>query len=97
MLDLLPRTTYYYKVGGISALSKIYSFNTGRIRGDSTSPLAIAIVGDLGTSSDSQRTLDAMMNTMKTDPNLDFSIIVGDLAYADGKYSTILYYVVVAC
>jgi phosphodiesterase/alkaline phosphatase D-like protein len=78
--DLQPSTTYYYQCGDFDAgtTSGILTFTTLPSVGDHK-PLAFGVIGDLGTTTDSQSTLQHMIN----DKNLKLILHAGDLSYAD--------------
>ena len=51
--DLLPNTTYYYRVGGEGEWSDVYSFNTLK---ENPEKIVIGAIADHGTSSNAQET-----------------------------------------
>ncbi|EQC41203.1 hypothetical protein SDRG_01179 [Saprolegnia diclina VS20] len=77
---LSPRSTYFYVVGSDeSGWSVPTAFKTPPRRGDLAAPLSIAILGDLGQTEDSRRTLAHV----QAQPDLDAIFVAGDLSYAD--------------
>lgn len=81
---LEPGTKYYYKCGdtSLSAMSKGHTFRTLPLPSPSNYPRRIAVVGDLGLTSNSTTTVDHMA---KNDPSM--ILMLGDLSYAN-QYRT---------
>ncbi|MCL7041502.1 hypothetical protein MKW94_022528 [Papaver nudicaule] len=81
---LEPGTKYYYKCGDttLSAMSKEHTFKTLPLPSPSNYPRRIAVVGDLGLTSNSTTTVDHMA---KNDPSM--ILMLGDLSYAN-QYRT---------
>ncbi|KAI3870190.1 hypothetical protein MKX03_025786 [Papaver bracteatum] len=81
---LEPGTKYYYKCGdtSLSAMSKEHTFRTLPLPSPSNYPRRIAVVGDLGLTSNSTTTVDHMA---KNDPSM--ILMLGDLSYAN-QYRT---------
>ncbi|KAI3915641.1 hypothetical protein MKX01_015466 [Papaver californicum] len=81
---LEPGTRYYYKCGdtSLSAMSKEHTFRTLTLPSPSNYPRRIAVVGDLGLTSNSTTTVDHMV---KNDPSM--ILMLGDLSYAN-QYRT---------
>ncbi|KAK9820918.1 hypothetical protein WJX74_007259 [Apatococcus lobatus] len=79
---LLPSTTYYYQVGDPAPggeMSPVFSFNTTPPVGPASLPYRLGLVGDLGQTLDSAKTLQHLVEVQPQ------SILnVGDLSYADG-------------
>jgi acid phosphatase type 7 len=87
---LKTSTKYFYQVGpypsGKTPPSTAYSFHTARPVGDGSRPMEVAIAGDLGQTTFSEATRDAIMDTFQNKGNnLEFGFIVGDMSYADGQ------------
>lgn len=82
---LEPGTKYYYKCGdsSIPAMSEEHVFETSPPSGPNSYPRRIAVVGDLGLTSNSSTTMD---HVVMNDPSL--ILMVGDLTYAN-QYRTI--------
>ncbi|CAL5347567.1 unnamed protein product [Camellia sinensis] len=82
---LEPGTKYHYRCGdgGFPAMSEEKVFETLPLPGPNSYPCRIAIIGDLGLTSNSTTTLDRVI---KNDPSL--LVIVGDLAYANQYLTT---------
>jgi len=80
--DLSPSTTYYYRVGDAASnsWSDVRSFTTGKIVGDNI-PVTFAILGDLGQTSNSNNTIQHILNN--DIDNIDTILHVGDMSYAD--------------
>lgn len=78
--NLEPDTLYFYQVGDFErgSVSQVHKFKTLHKVGDMR-PMSLAVVGDLGQTSDSQSTL----NHIAVNPKLDMIVHVGDLSYAD--------------
>jgi hypothetical protein len=80
LINLQPSTSYYYACGdiGLETTTNIQMFTTTTNVG-SFEPFMFGIVGDLGQTTDSEVTLDHMLN------NKDIKMILhaGDLSYAD--------------
>ena len=77
--DLLPNTTYYYRVGGEGEWSDVYSFNTLK---ENPEKIVIGAIADHGTSSNAQETTSNMENEQ-----LELVIHAGDISYANGAGS----------
>ncbi|KAI3440812.1 Purple acid phosphatase [Psidium guajava] len=77
---LEPGTTYYFKCGDSSfpAVSDEYSFKTMPSSSPNAYPSRIAVIGDLGLTSNSSTTID---HVIQNDPAL--VLMVGDLTYAN--------------
>ncbi|CBI33349.3 unnamed protein product, partial [Vitis vinifera] len=82
--DLEPGTKYYYKCGDSSfpAMSREYVFETLPLPGPKRYPRRIAVVGDLGLTSNTTTTIDHLI---RNDPSM--ILMVGDLSYAN-QYRT---------
>ncbi|CAK7336214.1 unnamed protein product [Dovyalis caffra] len=82
---LEPGTKYYYKCGdsSISAMSEEHVFETLPLPSPNAYPRRVAIIGDLGLTSNSSTTID---HVIANDPSL--ILMVGDLTYAN-QYLTI--------
>ncbi|KGN56766.1 purple acid phosphatase 23 [Cucumis sativus] len=82
---LEPETKYYYQCGdsSIPALSKEHMFETLPLPSKSSYPRKIAIVGDLGLTSNSTTTIDHLV---ENDPSL--ILMIGDLVYANQYLTT---------
>ncbi|KAI4372799.1 hypothetical protein MLD38_010987 [Melastoma candidum] len=82
---LEPGKTYYFKCGdsSIPALSEESTFQTMPEPGPNAYPHRIALIGDLGLTSNSSSTIDHLS---KNDPSL--VLMVGDLAYANQYITT---------
>ncbi|KAK3445123.1 hypothetical protein EUGRSUZ_B02787 [Eucalyptus grandis] len=77
---LKSATTYYFKCGdsSVPAMSDEYSFKTMPSPSPNAYPTCIAVIGDLGLTSNSSTTID---HVIKNDPAL--VLMVGDLTYAN--------------
>tara|TARA_B100001113_G_scaffold306759_1_gene268099 strand:- start:44 stop:1369 length:1326 start_codon:yes stop_codon:yes gene_type:complete len=73
--DLSPNTTYYYRVGGGSEWSDIYTFQTLEEKPET---ITIGVIADHGTSSNAQETTSNMVNE-----DLDLVVHGGDISYAN--------------
>jgi phosphodiesterase/alkaline phosphatase D-like protein len=83
LVSLQKDTKYYYQVGDeIGGWSQVFSFHT---ESDSL-PLVFAVIGDHGTSSNSQMVFDTMVEFDKKQ-SYKFLVHAGDLSYADGLES----------
>ncbi|GAV70782.1 Metallophos domain-containing protein/Metallophos_C domain-containing protein, partial [Cephalotus follicularis] len=82
---LEPGMTYYYVCGdgSISAMSEESVFETLALPGPNFYPPRIAIIGDLGLTSNSSTTIDHLI---ENDPSL--ILMVGDLTYANQYLTT---------
>ncbi|KAH6834598.1 purple acid phosphatase 23 [Perilla frutescens var. hirtella] len=82
---LEPETKYYYKCGdsSIGEMSDEHSFETLPLPSSVRFPSRIAVVGDLGLTSNSTTTIDHLI---MNDPSL--VLMVGDLAYANQYLTT---------
>ncbi|CAK9185395.1 unnamed protein product [Ilex paraguariensis] len=76
---------YYYKCGDSSlpAMSEEHAFETLTLPGPDSYPHRIAVVGDLGLTSNSTTTIDHMI---ENDPSM--VLMVGDLTYANQYLTT---------
>lgn len=83
--DLLPNTSYYFICGdpGTNTFSVEHSFTTLPLPSPTSYPARIAIVGDIGLTSNSSTTFD---HIVKNDPTL--LLVVGDLSYANQYLTT---------
>ncbi|XP_024023178.1 purple acid phosphatase 23 [Morus notabilis] len=81
---LEPGTKYFYKCGDSSfqALSKVHSFESSPKPSPYAYPHRIAVVGDLGLTSNTTTTIDHL-----TQNNPSMILMVGDLSYAN-QYRT---------
>ncbi|KAK3000810.1 hypothetical protein RJ639_021763 [Escallonia herrerae] len=81
---LKPGTKYYYKCGdsSIPEMSEEHVFKTLPLPGTNKYPSRIAVIGDLGVTSNSTTTIDHLI---QNDPSM--VLMVGDLTYAD-QYRT---------
>ncbi|CAL5347564.1 unnamed protein product [Camellia sinensis] len=81
---LEPETKYYYKCGDSSlpAMSDEQVFETLPLPGPNRYPRRIAVIGDLGLTSNSTTTIDHLI---ENDPSI--VLMVGDLTYAN-QYQT---------
>lgn len=96
LLDLSPRTKYYYQVttenGG---RSKTHSFTTACVPGSLPSdkgPSVTVIMGDVGLTNHSRNTINAVLEhrgyaDLFDAGSVEFGILVGDMSYADGNGS----------
>ncbi|KAL3753679.1 hypothetical protein ACJRO7_000992 [Eucalyptus globulus] len=82
---LKSATTYYFKCGdsSVPAMSDEYSFKTMPSPSPNAYPTRIAVIGDLGLTSNSSTTID---HVIKNDPAL--VLMVGDLTYANQYLTT---------
>ncbi|OMO53032.1 hypothetical protein CCACVL1_28935 [Corchorus capsularis] len=82
---LEPGTKYYYKCGdsSVPAMSEEHVFETLPLPGPDSYPSRIALIGDLGLTSNSSTTIDHLT---KNDPSL--ILMVGDLTYANQYLTT---------
>ncbi|CAL5415345.1 unnamed protein product [Camellia sinensis] len=82
---LKPRTKYYYNCGDSSlpAMSDEQVFETLPSLGPNSYPRRIAIIGDLGLTSNSTTTIDHLI---ENDPSI--VLMVGDLTYANNYQTT---------
>lgn len=82
---LEPGNTYYYKCGdsSLSAMSEERVFETLPFPSPNNYPRRIAVVGDLGLTSNSSTTLDHLI---ANDPSM--VLMVGDMAYANQYLTT---------
>ncbi|KAG8372773.1 hypothetical protein BUALT_Bualt12G0101700 [Buddleja alternifolia] len=82
---LEPETTYYYKCGdsSLSAMSEELVFETLPLPGSRKYPSRIAVVGDLGLTSNSTTTIDHLITN---DPSM--ILMVGDMCYANQYLTT---------
>lgn len=84
---LKPGSQYYYRVGdGASDWSDTFPFRT---MPDQRVPVHYGLLGDLGTTSNSEATVAGML---ADDQGLDVLLHVGDLSYANGHQPTWDYY-----
>ncbi|CAL5185928.1 unnamed protein product [Lathyrus oleraceus] len=81
---LEPGTRYYYKCGdsSIQAMSQESTFETFQTPSPKNYPTRIALIGDLGLTSNSTTTIDHLTNN---DPSM--ILMIGDLTYAN-QYRT---------
>ncbi|XP_031406884.1 purple acid phosphatase 23 isoform X2 [Punica granatum] len=82
---LIPGAKYYFKCGdsSIPAMSEEHSFETMPPVSPNMYPSRIAVIGDLGLTSNSSTTID---HVMRNDPSL--VLMVGDLSYANQYLTT---------
>jgi len=81
MTNLQPSTTYYYHVGGPnSGWSATYSFTSSPVVG-ANYPYKVGVMGDLGQTMYSNNTIYHVLQA-----NVDVSVLVGDLSYADSTF-----------
>ncbi|PKA66371.1 Purple acid phosphatase 23 [Apostasia shenzhenica] len=82
---LKPGTKYYYKCGdsSLKAMSEEHKFQTLQSPGPDNFPRKIAVIGDLGLTSNSTTTIGHLA---KNDPSL--ILMVGDLSYANQYLTT---------
>lgn len=75
-----PGTKYYYKCGdsALPAMSEEQAFESLPLPGPNTYPSRIAVIGDLGLTSNSTTTIDHLI---ENDPSM--ILMVGDLTYAN--------------
>ncbi|RAL54486.1 unnamed protein product [Cuscuta campestris] len=82
---LEPETKYYYKCGDSSlpSMSKEHAFETMPLPGPNKYPRRIAVVGDLGLTSNSTATIDHLIANAPS-----MALMVGDMAYANQYVTT---------
>ncbi|XP_061988057.1 purple acid phosphatase 23 [Rosa rugosa] len=82
---LKPGTKYYYKCGdsSIPAMSEEQAFETLPLPSPNTYPRRIAVIGDLGLTSNTTTTVDHLI---QNDPSM--IVMVGDLSYANQYLTT---------
>ncbi|TXG72516.1 hypothetical protein EZV62_001095 [Acer yangbiense] len=82
---LEPGTKYYFKCGDSSflAMSEEHAFETLPLPSPTSYPRRIAVLGDLGLTSNTSTTVDHLI---KNDPSL--LLMVGDLSYANQYLTT---------
>eukprot|EP00043_Microstomoeca_roanoka_P030120 m.24780 g.24780 ORF g.24780 m.24780 type:complete len:455 (+) comp9741_c0_seq1:152-1516(+) len=81
--NLKPSTKYYYRCGTDSnGYSNTYSFTTPPAVG--TPAYVFSVMGDLGQTVNSSATLDHI----QADNNVNLTLLIGDLSYADSSYKT---------
>ncbi|XXG90579.1 hypothetical protein AAC387_Pa12g2312 [Persea americana] len=82
---LEPAKRYFYKCGdsSLSAMSEEHSFGTLPLPNANAYPCRIAVVGDLGLTSNSTTTIDHLT---QNDPSM--ILMVGDLTYANQYLTT---------
>ncbi|XP_004301530.1 PREDICTED: purple acid phosphatase 23 isoform X2 [Fragaria vesca subsp. vesca] len=82
---LKPGTKYYYKCGDSSmpAMSEEQAFETLPLPSPNTYPRRIAVVGDLGLTSNTTTTIDHLI---QNEPSM--IVMVGDLSYANQYLTT---------
>ena len=81
--NLNPNTTYFYRVGDETCgWSPIFSTSTAPLPG--TLGVRFAVVGDVGTTSNSINTLQGILDAHKRSPYAAM-LLVGDLSYEDGN------------
>lgn len=85
LAGLEPRTKYYYKCGdsSIDAMSEEHVFETMPLPSSENYPCKIAVVGDLGLTSNSTTTIDHLISN-----NPCLVLMVGDLTYANQYLTT---------
>lgn len=76
---------YYYKCGDSSfpAMSEEHAFETLPVPSQSTYPCRIAVVGDLGLTSNTSTTIDHLI---QNDPSM--ILMVGDVTYVNQYLTT---------
>merc|ERR1719453_2039446 len=83
MVDLLPGTVYYYRVGGdkdaFSTWSETKSFRT--LTPDQE--VKVAVVADMGYADNSDNTVKCLIDLTEAN-ELDVLLHSGDIGYADG-------------
>lgn len=84
-VGLEPAKRYFYKCGdsSLSAMSEEHSFGTLPLPNANAYPCRIAVVGDLGLTSNSSTTIDHLT---QNDPSM--ILMVGDLTYANQYLTT---------
>lgn len=84
-VGLEPGTKYYYKCGdsAFPAMSEEQAFQSLPLPGPNTYPSRIAVIGDLGLTSNSTTTIDHLI---ENDPSM--ILMVGDLTYANQYLTT---------
>eukprot|EP01139_Manchomonas_bermudensis_P005261 Amastigsp_a174867_84.p1 type:complete len:515 gc:universal Amastigsp_a174867_84:1679-135(-) len=97
MTGLAPNTRYYYRVGDPTigafwdspnwSLVPELNFVTGPGTESAQYPLSVAVIGDLGATDASDRTL-ARINALVMANGIDLVMHSGDIAYSDG-YETL--------
>jgi len=90
MTDLVPATTYYYRVGNDEEWSPEFSFHTQRdSKGLSESDQKVKFLafGDMGTFPRAYETVNAISQREVKTGSLDFVLHVGDMAYAFGNFT----------
>ncbi|KAL3812376.1 hypothetical protein ACJIZ3_013644 [Penstemon smallii] len=82
---LEPQTKYFYKCGdsSLAEMSEEFVFETLPLPGSGKYPARIAVVGDLGLTSNSSTTID---HVIVNDPSM--ILMVGDLTYANQYFTT---------
>jgi phosphodiesterase/alkaline phosphatase D-like protein len=85
LAGLEPGTKYFYKCGdsSIPAMSEEHVFETLPLPSPNAYPHRIAIIGDLGLTSNSSTTID---HVIVNDPSM--ILMVGDLTYANQYLTT---------
>lgn len=85
IVGLEPGTKYYYKCGdsALPAMSEEQAFESLPLPGPNTYPSRIAVIGDLGLTSNSTTTIDHLI---ENDPSM--ILMVGDLTYANQYLTT---------
>ncbi|CAH9071911.1 unnamed protein product [Cuscuta europaea] len=83
--DLEPETKYYYKCGDsvLGSMSEEFVFETLPLPAPHKYPRRIAVVGDLGLTSNSTTTIDHLITN---DPSM--VLMVGDMTYANQYVTT---------
>ena len=83
--NLLPATSYFYRVGdSLGGWSRVWSFSTLPFNaGTSARPLNIIQIGDMGYGNKSDATVAAMIAEVDAG-TVDLILHVGDVSYADG-------------
>lgn len=79
MTNLVPDTTYYYRVGDGKTFSRVLSFKTLPAPGTNPRPLRLAITADLGTTHATVEVLQRFTEGNKP----DMVLLAGDHCYAD--------------
>lgn len=84
-VGLEPETKYYYKCGdsSLAAMSDELEFETFPLPAPNKYPRRIAVVGDLGLTSNTTTTIDHLI---MNDPSM--ILMVGDLTYANQYLTT---------
>lgn len=84
LLGLKENTKYYYRVGSqIGGWSKTFTFRTFVNTGYETTTTTWAVIGDMGTNSQSDNTISRLKTLVANDEIVGI-LHNGDIAYADG-------------